>query len=265
MSAGTGRVSHEGPLVGPRCLRDGLRLLRTRRELWLWAALPILLNVVAFAVAAVVFFAQLDALTSWAQAWLAVGDPGAWYGWIWVAPLRAAAWLARGALIMLFALVTYFSFTLVGGVIASPFLDVLSQRVEQLRGADAAPSQGSLLASALRSAVEEGKRALFFVSAQLVILSLGLVPGLQVVVPAAAVAFAAWFLPLDFTGYALDRRGVRFRERRSWLWGNRTAMLGFGITALPTFLVPGLNFLCLPWLVTAGTLLALEVGPPGDG
>ena len=41
-------------------------------------------------------------------------------------------------------------------------------------------------------------------------------------------------------------------------------MLGFGGSAFATFLVPGLNFLCLPWLVTSGTLLALEVGPPGS-
>ena len=29
-----------------------------------------------------------------------------------------------------------------------------------------------------------------------------------------------------------------------------------------TFVVPGLNFLALPVLVTAGTLLALDLGPP---
>jgi hypothetical protein len=39
-------------------------------------------------------------------------------------------------------------------------------------------------------------------------------------------------------------------------------MLGFGAAALGTFLVPGLNFLCLPWLVTAGPLLALDVRVP---
>jgi uncharacterized protein involved in cysteine biosynthesis len=39
-------------------------------------------------------------------------------------------------------------------------------------------------------------------------------------------------------------------------------MFGFGATAFVSFLVPGLNFVCLPLLVTAGTRLALEIGPP---
>ncbi len=39
-------------------------------------------------------------------------------------------------------------------------------------------------------------------------------------------------------------------------------MGSFGGLALLSFAIPGLNFVCLPWLVTAGTLLALDVGPP---
>jgi uncharacterized protein involved in cysteine biosynthesis len=39
-------------------------------------------------------------------------------------------------------------------------------------------------------------------------------------------------------------------------------MLGFGGVGLLTLLVPGLNFACLPWLVTAGTLLATDLESP---
>ena len=77
-----------------------------------------------------------------------------------------------------------------------------------------------------------------------------------------ALLFTMLFLPLDYTGYLLDRRDVPFCTRRGWVWRHRRAMLGFGAAALGTFLVPGLNFLCLPWLVTAGTLLALDVRVP---
>ena len=79
---------------------------------------------------------------------------------------------------------------------------------------------------------------------------------------AGALLFTMLFLPLDYTGYLLDRREIPFRTRRGWVWRHRRAMLGFGAAALGTFLVPGLNFLCLPWLVTAGTLLALDVRVP---
>ena len=59
---------------------------------------------------------------------------------------------------------------------------------------------------------------------------------------------------------------VVFAERRRWLWRRRSATLGFGLAAFLTCLVPGLNFLAMPVLVVAGTLLVLRHGPePGEG
>jgi len=42
-------------------------------------------------------------------------------------------------------------------------------------------------------------------------------------------------------------------------------MVGFGGAAFGTGLVPGLNFLMLPTLVVAGTLLVLRYPPPHAG
>ena len=149
---------------------------------------------------------------------------------------------------------------------ASPFLEVLSQRLERLVTGtvdeEGAAGVYAVIASAGRAVREEAKRVAFFLSVQVCLLALAWVPGLQPFVVAANVVFAVLFVALDYTGYVLDRRAIRFRQRRSWIWGNRHAMFGFGAAALGTFLVPGLNFLCLPWLVAAGTLLALEVDPP---
>lgn len=70
-------------------------------------------------------------------------------------------------------------------------------------------------------------------------------------------------LPLDYAGFALDRRQIRFRSRRRWLRTNFSTMIGFGGVAFIACLVPGLNLLILPALVTAGTLLVLRI-PPTD-
>jgi uncharacterized protein involved in cysteine biosynthesis len=94
-----------------------------------------------------------------------------------------------------------------------------------------------------------------------VLLLVGLVPGLQPFAAAASLAVAALFLPLVYTGFALDRRGVRFAARRRWVVGHPFESLAFGGIALAVFLVPGLSFFCLPWLVTAGTLFVLELWP----
>jgi len=54
-------------------------------------------------------------------------------------------------------------------------------------------------------------------------------------------------------------RGRRRSRLRGLITRRRAVQGGFG---LALFFVPGLSFLCLPWLVTSGTLLVLELGPP---
>lgn len=256
-----------GPLRGAHALLAGFALLRSRRELWVWCALPVLVNVAMFGAAAALFLGYaLDPLAATLRAWLAPAAPEAWYGWLWVGPLTALAWGVRWLVLLLLAAALYLGFTLLGGVIASPFLDALSRRVEAIRAGRleevGPPGLRGALIGAGRALLQEAKRALFFAAVELAILAVGLVLGLGPLAAVAAIGFAALFLPLDYTGYALDRRAATFATRRRWIWRHRGAMGSFGVLALLTFALPGLNFLCLPWLVTAGTLLALDVGPP---
>lgn len=264
MAATNARPSDPGPrdpglLAGARAVPGALGFLRAHRELWGFCAIPLLLNLAVFGLAIAAFVAYLDPLTAAVGETLRVAPPDAWYEWIWIGPLRALAWAVRGLLIAVFAFLVYFLFTIIGSVIASPFLDMLAARVERaVTGAEPPDASGGVLATV----GGEARRVLFFLGIQLAWIALGLVPGLQPVSALGLFATAALFLPLEYTAYLLDRRGTPFSARRSWLWRARRAMFGFGAVAFASFLVPGLNFLCLPLLVTAGTRLALEVGPP---
>jgi len=258
-------VARGGVFAGSAVLRRGFRLLRSQPSLWPWAALPFVVNLAAFALAIWAFVANLDVLAAPLERALDPGEPSAWWGWAWAGPLLLLAALVRWLLLAALGVAIYFLFTVVGGLVAAPFLDVLSERVERLvAGAPAREGGGfaELVRRALRSVLEEGKRTLFFLIVQLAILAFGLIPGVQLVAAVASLAFTALFLPLDYTAYALDRRGVRFRARQRWILAHRAEMLGFGAFGLALFFVPGLSFLCLPWLVTSGTLLVLELGPP---
>ena len=254
-----------GPTWGALRIPAAVGLLRRERSLWALCALPFALNLALFATGLVVFLAYgWEPASAQIEAWLAVSDPTAWYQWLWVAPLRALAWLIRGLLLLALLFAVYFLFTVVGAVVAAPFLELLSQRVERLQTGALHTTGSGAVRSAFRVMAAEGKRTLFFVAVWLVILAVGFVPGLQLVAGAAGVLFAALFLPLDYTGHLLDRREIPFRSRRRWLWRHKRPMVGFGAAALATFLIPGLNFLALPVLVTAGTLLALELGTPEE-
>jgi len=247
-------------------LRRGFALLWRERSLWPVAALPFLVNVAAFGLAIAFFVANLDAIAAPIQHALDPGEPSVWYGWLWVGPLLVLALAVKAVLIVALGVAIYFGFTVIGSLVAAPFLDRLSEHVERRIAGEApgARTLGESLRSAARSVVEEGKRTLFFLAVQLGLVLFGLFPGVQPVAAAASLAFTALFLPLDFTAYALDRRGVSFRARRRWIWTHKAEMFGFGGFGLALFFVPGLSFLCLPWLVTSGTLLVLELGAPAD-
>ena len=239
-------------------------LLRRQRKLWPWCVLPFVLNLVLFGLAIGVFFAYSDDLAASLSRGLPIGDPEVWYEWLWVGPFRALAWLLRWLLLLLAAFLVYFLFAIVGSVIASPLLDVLSQEVEKLHTGRVHATGTGAVRAALKVAFEDAKRTAFFLIVQVGVLALGLVPGLQPIAAALAFGVTALFLSLDYTAYVLDRREVSFRARRAWLWKNKAALFGFGAAAFFTFVIPGLNFLSLPVLVTAGTVTALELELP-DG
>ena len=257
-------MTRPGLLGGAQRVWTAARLLRRERSLWVWCALPLAINLVLFALAIAAFVGWgYEPLVEALRAPLSTAEPDAWYQWLWVGPLRALAWLVQWLVILLVALLVYFLFTTIGSVLASPFLDVLSQRVERLHSGSVTQGGGGVR-GALRVLLEEARRMAFFALGVVGLLALGLVPGLQPVSAVALLLFSTLFLSLDYTGYLLDRREVRFSVRRAWLWQNRRPLLGFGSAALGTFAVPGVNFLALPLLVTAGTLLALDLGPPAE-
>lgn len=253
-------------LAGFRLPLEGIDLLWRERSLWPLALVPFLLSLLAVGVALGGVIAWAPELHGWATAWMPELAAERWYQWLWVGPARALL-AALGALLFLaLAGVCVVAAYLLANLLASPFLDALSLRVERLAtGAvvDVTHSGVSgLLREGGRAMVGEARRMAAFLAIVIPLVVLGwLIPGGQLVSGPAILAVTVFFLPLDYAGYTLDRRHVEFAERRRWLWRRRDAALGFGGAAFLTLLVPGLNFLAMPVLVVAGTLLVVRHGP----
>ncbi|GIX46760.1 MAG: hypothetical protein KatS3mg131_0971 [Candidatus Tectimicrobiota bacterium] len=240
----------------------GLAFLVRHRRLWPWALLPMAVNVVVFTAAFALFLFFYPDLYALATGFLPLEPPASWYGWLWQAPLRLLAWMIGLLLLVTALVVIYVAFLLLGTVIAEPFLDVLSQRVEQLVRGQPLEAPATLR-GALRElgagVFDELRKLGFFLGVQLALLLLGLVPPLTPLTVVAGTLFTLLFLPLEYAGFAMDHRHLRFAQRRAFIWQHRWAMLGFGAAAFLTLLVPLLNFVCLPALVVGGTLLFLEL------
>lgn len=242
---------------------EAASLLRRHRSLWAPALLPVLLAAAAAVSAGSLFVAYAEELHRWVARALPVLSVTAWWEWFWIGPGLALFWLLpKLALVLGFVLAVVVAFVL-ANLLAAPFHDVLSRRAEAIVTGSVdelkADTFWGEVRAALRSVVEEAKRTAFYLVLLAIVVGLGMIiPGAQLLVPPALLVITLLFLPLDYASYALDRRGHSFVERRAWLSRHRGAMLGFGAAAFGLCAVPGVNFVAMPVLVVAGTLLVVR-------
>jgi CysZ protein len=261
------------PPKSPLSVLNGLRLpveagqlLLRERGLWLPAAAPVGFSVVAFSVAVSLLVAYAGPLYAWATMWMPVLEAETWYAWLWIMPAKVTLSVLGALLFAVIAAVGLVASFLVANILASPFLDRLAERVEAIElGVPLAEGDTGLLGSVsevFRSVREEIRKTVFFLAVIGGLTAIGFaIPGAQLVTGPAILAFAIFFLPLDYASYTLDRRRLSFREKRRWLASNKPEVVGFGVAACLICAVPVVNFFAIPTLVVGGTLLAIRRSP----
>ncbi len=241
-----------------------IALLRRERALWPLASVPVLFALLSVVTATIAFAAGLDEIHALWSAFAPELEVTSRWAWLWIAPARLLFFLLAWLAVLVSFAVALVAAILVAKLLSAPFLDRLSERVEALAGHEPleTASRRTWLSSVLGSFWAELQRVAFLASVWLLLAVSGaLVPGAHLVTGPIFVAVMLLFLPLDYAGFALDRRGLRFRERRRWLREHRATMLGFGAIAFVSALVPGLNLVMLPTLVTAATLMVVRRPP----
>ena len=255
-----------GAMEGVRILFEGARMLAREPRLWLPAAIPVALSLLSFSLAVICVVTYASEMHELAAGWLPEMSADRWYEWLWVGPglflLRAVGWLLFLVVAAAVMVVAY----MLASLLAAPFHDWLAYRVEELAAGTVRDATsggfGGTVADIGRSLLQELKRLVFFLSLVGSLAVAGfLIPGAQLLTGPAIVVITVLFLPLDYASYALDRRLVPFDRKRRWLFEHLPVMLGFGSGAFVTCLVPGLNFVAMPLLVVAGTLLCLRHDP----
>lgn len=157
---------------------------------------------------------------------------------------------------------------LLGKILAAPFNDALSEKVE-LAYLDRQKTGGFSLMSVLRGGLWavtwEAKKVGIYL---LVLIPLLLLNGLPLVgtflYTVVVFLFNVMFLAFDYLDFPLERRPgptgpLGFKARGSLVMRHKAAMLGFGTAATILLFVPLLNFLFLPLAVSGATLLYLEL------
>ncbi|WP_335982497.1 EI24 domain-containing protein [Streptomyces sp. CA2R106] len=239
---------------GVRLLADGQRwVLRHRRD-WRFGMLPALIALVGYVVALVVLALWAGDLVDWAT-------PFADH---WASPWPG---LFRGLLTALLfgagLLLSVISFTAVTLLVGDPFYEALSARVERGEG-DCPQAPERPLWREVWTAVRDSARVLLWAAVFGVLLfAAGFVPVAgQTVVPVAGFCVSGFFLALELTTVAFERRAVDLTTRTRLLRHRLPLVLGFGVPLAAAFLVPFVAVVLMPGAVAGATLLVRELLPP---
>ncbi|MBN8218705.1 MAG: EI24 domain-containing protein [Spirochaetes bacterium] len=210
----------------------------------------------------------------------AVLVPVLWYVWPLLGDLQkhlvslgeGHAWLMKilaglGYFIRLIGLLLVFLATgvlvlVAGRVAAGPFLDLLSERVEELEtGVPAAAFSAARLGRGLILALKDlAPNLLILVGFQALVWLFGLIPVVGTLgAPVLAAAGTSIFLAHEFMGLVLLRRFVPYFPRWGFVMGHKALAAGFGASCLVLMAVPFLNLALLPLCAVGGTFAVCRV------
>ncbi|MFZ5866014.1 MAG: EI24 domain-containing protein [Thermodesulfobacteriota bacterium] len=243
-------------LSSPFYVLRGAFFLWAHRQLWKYAAAPLVITTLVMGVGYYVLYHVFSDLLS-----RFLGPGTEWYWQVVYYVLLVVA----GALVLV---MFFFLFTVVATTIAEPFNELISEKTEQLitgRFADTPFSVLQLLKESGRGLVHALRILSFYVGALLVSLLFLLVPGIGAVLFWLVTIFlSAYMLSYQYLSYPMTRRKFTFRQKQALIRSKLFSTMGFGLGSLAVASVPIINVLLVPAAVTGGTLLFLDLQAKGS-
>jgi len=226
----------------------GLRLLK-EPGIRPFVLLPILVNVVLFALLTWLLVGQAILFTTWLQGAL----PG-WLDWL--------VWLFWPVVVLAWLVVYGFSFAMISNTIAAPFYGLLAESVQRRFGSDVPETPltvEGLLSLTGRTLAREGQKLLYLVPRLLgiaiITLPLYFIPAAGLLATLIWFTWGAWSLALQNIDYAADNNAVSFVALRRTMARKRTPCLTFGAAAVAAAAIPLFNLIAVPAAVAGGTAL----------
>lgn len=249
--------------VGLRYLGRGQRWVARERRWYGFGLLPALVSLVLYAAALTALAYTADDIVAWATPFADDWDS------TWRGTLRTlfAVLLWAGALLL-----SVLTFTAVTLLVGDPFYEKLSEQVEESEGGCPEGPDRPLVADLWLSLCDSLYVLWRAVLLGIPLFFLGFVPVVgQTLVPALGFAVSGFFLTLELTSVAMQRRGIPVRERLQMLRTRKSLALGFGVPLVLAFLVPPMTVLLMPGAVAGAALLVRDLadgdggGPDGPG
>lgn len=222
------------------------RFLRHHPGLLKYVVIPFLINVLTFSLAVffgLKLFGRVVELLPQGDAWYYL----LFYGIIWVFA------------VLLVMVLVFFTFTVIGNLIAAPFNGLLSERVEELQTgtlADVPFTLKGVLLDSGRSLIVEAKKMAVFILGMVLLLLLNLLPLVGTFLYAVStLLLTLFFLAWEYLSFVHERKQWDFSMQYQYLKDRKLLLLGFSTGVLALLAIPLMQLFCIPLAVIAATLL----------
>jgi CysZ protein len=229
------------------------KFLFAHPSLWKFVVIPALINVLLFGLMLYLLIPRVGTIAEWLLFELPFELGAEWLE-------TGFRYLLASVLGVLSVVAAYVFVLLFGGIAASPFNDLLSERAERiLLRRDEAENRDEMMIWGIFRGI--GASLFLLVSYLLLmawVLLLNIIPGLGP--PIAAILgtiLSALFLTVEYSDAPIDRRGGGLRRKFEAVEGHRTLSVGFGLGASLLLWIPFLNFLTIPIAAAGGTALGI--------
>jgi len=233
-------------LTGMSYPLQGFRLVLTHPNTWKYLLAPMALSLLAL-IAALYGTTQLVQMLMASR--IAAADNVAEQSALWL----FTAFLYVGS----FAVTMVFTYVL-ANLLAVPFNDRLSERVEQLTlgPLDEPFRLGTMVTDLLQSVVHSALSLLLWSVVMAGLVALNIVPVFGSVFSVIGTTVAtSFFLSREMMDGAMSRRRLGYAHKLRVVRANRAVCLGFGLVASAFLWFPVVNILLMPMMVAGGTLL----------
>ncbi len=238
----------------------GARLLLSTRRTKRWAAMPLVVNFIIYILLLSTFFWLISLLKIPELSWDFWGAFGSWLSTVINDMAGILKWTI--SIPLAFAL-CYFTFTVVGMVVAAPFNDILSEKLENYLCLDShgdGDAQERPLRLDMKAAVISIISSLKFAFRQ-IFYSIIVLPLLLIPFVGATVLFlvTAYYSGIGFLDVGMARNYLPHQCKLPAIYQNRWQIIGFGAGMDLLFMIPFAGLLMLPLGVAGGTILYCDI------
>ena len=233
-----------------------ISFINTNPGLATYIIIPFLLNVTLFSLVVYYGFGFFQEMVL-----SRIPDADAWY-WFFLHYLL----LALGIFVIL--MLVFFTFTVIGSLIASPFNDLLSERTEAAligNKREELFSFSTFIEDAKRTLRNQLRMVGMFIAGMLLLLLLNFLPVIgSVMYSVLSVLWVIFFLIVEYTGYVFSRKRLLFKEQRHLIYSRFSMMFGFGCALFCILAIPFMQFVIIPLGVVGGTRMLFDEGVVGE-